>query len=136
MFSGGSLTPNDVNQLRAARTQVGTVFGYRDCRFSIRISLLLSIDGVAERDGRTTVDDGNDFLSRGSVRVNPRLLLQPKDRRNAIAAQAGVGADPTVIVYSNPLAYIAVLPVVRATFQLVVGKANSGVGPITEWLIF
>jgi hypothetical protein len=62
-------------------------------------------------------------------------VLQLKDCGKSIAAQAGVGADPTIIVYGDGLTHVVVPPVPSPSFLLFVGKTDLGVSPITEGLL-
>ena len=133
----GARTAAELDALQFDRPAdiVRTIVGDLDLRVLVKAGLSLVVLDVAQRARRAGADDADNVLTVFGVGIDPRLDAQPPDRRQPVAAEAGVRAHTTVVEDGDIAALVAVQPVGNALVGLVVGEADPIVGAVAKRLV-
>ena len=135
VVGGRPLREFDVVELATAGRDVGASRREPECRWTAAVTVLDTVDRVAQRTRRTHPDHGDDLLSRGARRVDERFGPEPEHRRQVVGAATGVSAQRAVVVDREVAVHVLVAPVRCAVWVLLAREPVAGVRAVTEWLV-
>ena len=116
MLCRSTLAACCIEKIRCAHDDVRPVPGNKHGWFAFPVSMLDTGEGIAQGSRRALPNGRYGFITTRAARVDPRLLLQAKDRRKSIGAAPGMCANASVVVNRDALAFVILALVIDPPF--------------------